>query len=642
MRATCWLGLAWLLAIQTVGVMGGEPPAGPVHPRLVFTAEQVPGLRAAAQTADGKAMVAALERGLRLEVDGLTVGTLAAGHALQYVLTGDAEHAGRSRAMVERALAGVAYRDSPPLWNARDFKMIFRTRAAVDVALAYDLCFDAWPADFRERVASELAARAREFARGGGGGFNNRPYSNWMVNTKAAGGFLALAVRGDPGAGADLDHVHASARKAFFASVADAYGPGGWCCEGFNYLRYPLTTSGFAYLHALRLSEGRCVVKGTPAEHFARLYVHHLVAPTRPGQRPYVPFFGLNYPQTGASPSGFDQMWERSVWRSADLHLLLDSAPLEHRPAVLWTLREVFGPAGDGTWDLYHPSSVIFALTHLAGYGETAAENPGKRFSRLLADARFGYFVLRNRWQDADDCLLAVHANLLPRRASYSFQDAGSFRLYSHGTRWADQASRADRGWSHEAGISRALENVVQIAGTNGWPGGRILHLDDATDGRLLICMDLSSAYSAGKDLRDARPGKIRATRCVAAEMTGRDGLTCVVVLLDRIAGDGEKVWTLHTGAKAELEKDGFSLRGEGTARARIRFVALDESSLPEFAIDPGKETSALRAKGGPAFLAVITIGEDDRPVAVSLEGSELRIGPGRLQIGRNGLRWGS
>jgi len=608
----------------------------PDHPRLAVTAPDIPAIRAMAQTAAGRAMRRALDRALSAAPDGITIGSHAAGHALRHLLTADRSEAERAAARVAEAIAGVPYADSPPLWDAHDFKMIYRTKAAVDVALAYDLCADVWPTGTRRAIARALETRAREFLRGGGRGFNDKPASNWMGNTRAAAGFLALAIEGDPGAGSDLGLVAEEAQAGFQDYLRAAFGNRGWCREGFNYLRYPMATTGFPFLQALSLQQNRDIVTGTPAEWIAPLYITHLVKGPEPTHRPYVPFFGLSYPSSDTHLSGFDQHYERTRWRSGDLVMALGSAAPRFRPALLWTLHSLFGLEGDASFDIHKPADAIYAFANLARFANVGPENPAATLPRALADTALGYFVFRNRWNDAGDCVAALTANASPVPGCYSFQDAGSFRIYGLGVRWAEQAGGSnDLPANPSPRISRAAENVVQCPGTNGWPGGRVLHQDLRADGSASVTLDLSDAYSTGSGLRDAGPGPIRAVRAFAVDYSGDSGCPALIVIADRFDGPGEKRWVMHTAGHPHPDPDGFRIEGPAGASLKATFV---QPRQRELRIVPGTQTRTIEVTGGDEFLVALTI-QQGPPPEVALEGSTLRVGRARIEIGSEHLQ---
>lgn len=126
---------------------GFVPPAPGEHPRILFRKTDLPALREKAKTAFGKAM---LDR---------FVG--AAGAGMRYQLTGEQRFADEARALVEKLLADMSNGDKmvrSRVWGWR----------LEQIALAYDLCYDAWPDDFRARVADHLvfASNRLFFSRG--------------------------------------------------------------------------------------------------------------------------------------------------------------------------------------------------------------------------------------------------------------------------------------------------------------------------------------------------------------------------------------------------------------------------------------------------------------------------------------------
>ncbi len=158
-----------------------RPPAGlREHPRLLFRQEDLPALQAKAKTPFGQAALAAMQD--------------AAGLALRYRLTGDAALAEESRRKASALMAdqtsgskSVAHR----VWSWR----------AEEISLAFDLCHDAWPADYRQEVAAYLA-KVAEQAFFNHGSFTE--YISWGLTTRHAPNLLygpalaGLAILGEP------------------------------------------------------------------------------------------------------------------------------------------------------------------------------------------------------------------------------------------------------------------------------------------------------------------------------------------------------------------------------------------------------------------------------------------------------------
>jgi len=121
------------------------PPAGfePIepgeHPRLLFRKDDLPGLREKAETPFGKAALAKMND--------------AVGLGVKYQLTGDKKHAEESRKFVERFLDGDYSHARAP---GSHHGMLHWAAVWEQPAVAYDLCYDAWPEDFKRRVETFL------------------------------------------------------------------------------------------------------------------------------------------------------------------------------------------------------------------------------------------------------------------------------------------------------------------------------------------------------------------------------------------------------------------------------------------------------------------------------------------------------
>ena len=111
-------------------------PAKPgEHPRVLFRAGDLPALRKKAETDLGRAAIAKM-------TDGIGLG-------IRYQLTGDRKYADEARAFVERRMAGDGAEE--PTLDSRHGTLKFGWRYE-QVGVTYDLCYDAWPADFRKKV----------------------------------------------------------------------------------------------------------------------------------------------------------------------------------------------------------------------------------------------------------------------------------------------------------------------------------------------------------------------------------------------------------------------------------------------------------------------------------------------------------
>ncbi len=121
------------------------------HPRVLFRKSDIPYLKAKAQTAFGQTAFARM--------------TDAVGNGVKYQLTGDLEYAEEAKAQVVAHMAdynngsGSGRFGWAPRWE--------------QIVLAYDLCYDAWPEEFREDVRHYMTWMSKDvyiMADGWGGG----------------------------------------------------------------------------------------------------------------------------------------------------------------------------------------------------------------------------------------------------------------------------------------------------------------------------------------------------------------------------------------------------------------------------------------------------------------------------------------
>ena len=188
----------------------GVGPAGPgEHPRLAFRRGDVAVLRERMKTPEGRAVIANLRAILAQDQKGFGWGVWrqggaieagqghwAAGHAFLWQLTGDRAEADRARELLEQALVAVTAQDETWLYAL----------LAEGVALAYDLCYDAWDEAFRRQVASHLERiawtwtheprdwRPQDMTTAWR---DLNPYGAELVLFRAAAGDCAMAVLGD-------------------------------------------------------------------------------------------------------------------------------------------------------------------------------------------------------------------------------------------------------------------------------------------------------------------------------------------------------------------------------------------------------------------------------------------------------------
>jgi len=163
-----------------------ETTPGRGRPRLLFRAEDLPGLQAKAQTEWGKAWLARVAALAKSDPD-LSSRAVACGFLHQ--LTGDKAYAEQARRLIAADV---------PNWN--NVKYVHGAAAGViQGALAFDLIAETCDAQFRQRMRELFRRKCAYLYYPPVGGFNPNDASNWSAMYRSALGLAALSVLTEPG-----------------------------------------------------------------------------------------------------------------------------------------------------------------------------------------------------------------------------------------------------------------------------------------------------------------------------------------------------------------------------------------------------------------------------------------------------------
>jgi hypothetical protein len=440
---------------------GDRAPAAPgEHPRLLFRAADVPRLKARAATPAGQAMLARLRDqlggGTALPAarqrataaygggdgklpDGAYTLAHGMGYGLLWQLTGERSYADLARQAVDLARAGLRDRDQRYAWVRPGGKL--RAGYAVwCIAAAYDLCYDAWPEDYRRQLAADIQGKvagggipaptpeevarltgsAATAAAGAGSddddtalaepvggdllfatlGGQHAPMSNHYGAWIGGGGAALLAIRGDPGTD---DALIARANRIFLARAKRCldvgFGDRAFFFEGHHGGRIS-TNTGFAfYLNALRSVEGLDLVASSEAAQW--LLVKWTVELTRSGGALGAPERGIYAHNT----------WTRDGQSfGGDFAHGFSLVPDALRPAVLWHYRNVVMQGAADDFDARRwPHRAVDAFVHWPL--DIEPRHPDGLVPRVLVDRRAQYLAVRGGWSErGEDPVIAIHA----------------------------------------------------------------------------------------------------------------------------------------------------------------------------------------------------------------------------------------
>ena len=379
-------------------VPGCKPPAAGEHPRLIFRKADLAELRRRQATPEGRAILAMLEARSPLrhpsQVSDRRASWMAANWGAIWQLTGQKDAPRKARDVL---MNDVIAKPMPG-----DRKDIHHATRLLGIALAYDLCHDAWDAEFRQLVAEYIHVAALDLADGRYQGFclgqdlfDPTAWAHRNAVRMACVGCAGIAILGDAGAsGRALGEVERLVRRAerhvvtYLLLGIDQSGCG---LEGPFYKDFALANGVLQFVRAARVALGRDL------SGVNRFLLAGNVAGAALGDGD-AQDFGLASISIQASG-----LWPMGI----------GSVPRDLLPAMKWCLDRDVGLAGKRHFGCAYPYQAAYAL---AGYPfGLSAKSPAEALPLLVLDPVQGHFLFRNRWQDADDTIVEVYLNLQSR-----------------------------------------------------------------------------------------------------------------------------------------------------------------------------------------------------------------------------------
>ena len=390
---------AGLASRPLVRIVPGCKPLGPgEHPRLIFRKGDLAELRRRQSTPEGRAMVAMLETRSPLrhpsQVSDRRASWMAANWGVLWQLTGRKDAPRKARDVLMNDVI------TKPLPGDR--KDIHHATRLLGVALTYDLCHDAWDAEFRQLIAEYLRVAALDLADGRYQGFllgedlfEPKPWGHRNAIRMACAGCAAIAILGDTGtSNRPLPEVERLVRRAerhvvtYLLLGIDQSGCG---LEGPFYKDFALANGVLQFVHAARVALGREL---SGVNRF--LLAGNIVgAALGDGDAHDFGLASISIQASGLWPMG------------------IGSVPRDLLPAMKWCFDRDVGLAGKQHFGCAYPYQAAYAL---AGYPfGLSAKPPAEAMPLLVLDPVQGHFLFRNRWQDADDTIVEVYLNLQSR-----------------------------------------------------------------------------------------------------------------------------------------------------------------------------------------------------------------------------------
>ncbi len=357
-------------------------------------------------------------------------------------------YAGKSDEELARIKLTFGQSDMDPRFNwTRPGTAMRAGPLLMNVALAYDLCYDGWDPDFRERVAREIFeydkpevfyqkyTKARKvslaFAAEGTG---YPPGSNHYGFALGGAGIALLAVRGDPGIDtARADELLARVEANLHTLLTEGFGDRAYFSEGFGPGHIAANPTLIPFLSAARVAWGKDFVSpDTPAGSAARWLTLKWVMGIISDEEgtPWYTHVG------GAGGYTADKLGHRGYTDGGELGQGFGALPDDrHRAALLWTWSQSLGKSEPDSFGVWHyPSKMVVTMAHWPMDLEPI--NPREVLPRAVMDTLHGYCIFRNDWKDPDDCVFCFLLNPEGRHGYVRSPRSGALGIFGLGIRF--------------------------------------------------------------------------------------------------------------------------------------------------------------------------------------------------------------
>jgi hypothetical protein len=396
----------------------------PSHPRLMFGAKDVAGLRQKIKSEPAKSMYERLVKDV--ETDNWAKGpaklgdpsdeaTIAHRCAFLYVLTGNDSWAKKAREYIEKRINSADWANG----GEKGLRLYYSGKS---IALAYDWCYGApsWDAAFSKLVSEKLLAQANTIFEKGGKEQNNDPASNWQALRWSTGGlcYLATDEAFEP---ARIDQCYSKVERYLRENVGPAGKSRGWNIEGLGYTYYPMANGVLPFAVAMNLKNpARDLRKACEGGSMMLWTCYAAMVPTSAGL--FRPDFGDDNAGTdGEGSFGFAFYF---------------CPPALHPGMKYWYDRTV-GSLGNKTFDNARFGTIASILFYpgadVAGKDPMTIPEWVEAFSDTAGN---GFNTWRSQYQGSDDLVAQLNVKLRGSRG-HGGPDALSFRIIGLDTMWA-------------------------------------------------------------------------------------------------------------------------------------------------------------------------------------------------------------
>ena len=586
------------------------------HPRLIFRKGDLPELKKRMETPQGKAIMARFFASLPKQHAGRGKNApfFPAGYGLAYQLTGDKTHAEKAKEILSGML------------NVGGSQDIHFGPEAQSIAVTLDLCYDAWDAQFRQKVIDNLAKRTADLfalSGGAGGGASMSPWHNHEGIRAGSAGVAAICLLGEKTSdGKDIPdlermiHIFARSIRRYFQFNGTSNT--GFCLEGSFYKRMTWNSGPGNLIQAYRTALGGDLLAGWWG-HWSMLGEWMEQPPS----------------DRVVTPEGLGDAQSAGLWPIG-----LVTVPDSMKGGARWLFDRAYGLEGNKTFGIHWAYHAGFVLMNYPF--DVPAQPPSASLPWVAPDPTGGHWIFRKPWRDGKDSLVVLHLRSEVFHGCHYNRSGRTWdmQLFALGRQWI-----GDSRLTEKPGAGSALPSVANPGAFNDLLGPKVTCWNATADGKAVLSLDMEPIYmqqlprgttpAAGqKTAYFRRFGRfidhgIRASRHVAVDLSGACGAPVLFVVIDQTKGAEDLTWNLKLARGAGAARvDGSTVIVGDPAGANLKctFIAPKAPTL----------TGAIKATGGDDYFAVITVQNGAAP-APKVEGEGLSA---RVSVGGQTIRF--
>ncbi|MGK7960610.1 hypothetical protein [Crocosphaera sp.] len=530
------------------------------HPRLLFREETLPELRTKANRKIGKTIIHKLKETLDelVTYDGYVpnAGYHAAGQCFLALIEENPNQAADAWTVVKTAI------------NSSYPRLFELSPVVAGVAIAYDLCYGDWDNDNRLTVSNWLAQQAQLLIEGTPDkGWNPTAWSNWNARARGAAGLAALAILKEPEAKFSpkipIESLLTIAERNIIRYLETAIGDKGFGIEGDHYTTEPLILTLFPFFTAYYHVQGKNFA--TENSNLAWLLPHYLMR-IIPRDNGYpIPSYGRHRYYPGGSLFAMG----------------MGLVPLKFLPGVMWGFDRYWGENGDKSWGI---KNSLDAVLLLVSYSENiSSKHPSKIFDNVLVDSNKGFYVFRNQWKNKDDFVASIYGKREHLNKSWSFPDAGSFRIWGLGENWAIAGESNNKPENENVIIQKNAQRLTM----------KPVYFESRKDGSGIVSLQAEDWL-----------------RSFAVDYSNVAGVPGLFVIFDQFDDENNHhIWVMNTKEKVIIEKNTFMIQGQQNVTLKGTFVTPDKIDL-----NYDSYNQKIIAQGKGNFFVIMTVQKNRIP----------------------------